>query len=170
MFDGNGRGALKPREERRNVVLQARIRADRGWGDACILNLSSQGMLLYSAQPAKLGSVVEIRRGEQAIIARVVWRENNRIGLRSQGRLQLQQVVAGTDLATSQQVGTVNLTADRRKQERRFEHSRTLGRMLEFVSVSAAGALLALAAYSLVAHSLTGPFSQVIAGLAQRQG
>ena len=146
------------------------MRADRGWGDACILNLSSQGLLLYSAQPAKPGSVVEIRRGEQAIVARVIWRENNRIGLRAQARLHLEQVVAGTDLATPQQVGTVNLTAERRKQERRFEHSRARGRMMEFISVSAAGALLAFAAYSLVAHSLSDTFSRVIAGMSQRQG
>ena len=165
MIDGTSSGALKPREERHNVVLQARIRANRGWSDACILNLSPKGMLVYSPQPAKPGSVVEVRRGEQAFVARVVWRQNNRIGLRSQDRLEVEQVITGASSATALQLGAVDSIADRRKRAREHDHSRLLGRMLEFASIAAVGAVLAFGAYSLVAQSLSAPFARVVAQL-----
>lgn len=170
MLDGNIRGAFTPREERHNVVLQARIRANRGWSDACILNLSPKGMLVYSPQPAKPGSVVEVRRGEQAIVARVVWRQNNRIGLRSQDRLEVEQVITGASSAAALQLRAVDMIADKRKHARDHDNSRVLSRMLEFASITAAGAVLAFCAYALVAQSLLAPFTRVIAELSQRQG
>lgn len=160
MLDGSCGRILKPREQRRTVVLQARLRGDRGWGDACILNLSSRGLLVYSASAAPPGSVVEIRRGEQAIVARVVWRQQNRFGLQAQGEVQIEQLITGsasaaTDAAAAGPVG------DRRKRPRDAEDSRIRGRICEFAAVAGVGAVLAAAAYSMVVQSLSAPIAEV---------
>src|SRR3954469_20277596 len=79
------------RELRRRVVLPARIRTESGWGDACILNISSRGLLIHSGQAPAEGSTVELRHGVHAVTARVVWSDGPRVGLCANGRLPIEQ-------------------------------------------------------------------------------
>lgn len=73
----------KNREWRRSVLVKARIKSSDGWRDASILNVSSRGLMIYSACCSNPGSEVELRGGDQVIRARVVWRKGQRAGLRS---------------------------------------------------------------------------------------
>src|SRR5215213_7636016 len=83
----------RPRELRRRVLLPARIRTSAGWGDACILNISSRGLLIHSNGKASDDGVVELRHGPLVITARVAWRNGQRIGLASEERLPVDQIV-----------------------------------------------------------------------------
>ena len=93
MLDGRSCRALRPREERLRTLIPARMRSESGWSDACILNVSSGGLLVYSAGGARPGSHVEIRRGGSLIIANVVWRSNQRIGLCSHHPVPIQEML-----------------------------------------------------------------------------
>jgi hypothetical protein len=155
---------LKPREERRNVVLEARLRGDRGWGQACILNLSSRGLLVYSDAPANPGSYVEIRRGEPVIVARVVWRRSNRIGLSSREKLQLGEMVSGTAASAGLQLTASNLAVERRKLSRE-DQSRLRARRGQFAAIAAFGACLAGLSYVAATAILTPAMSKVTAAL-----
>ena len=163
MRDGGG-CRRKPREERRNVVLEARLRGDRGWGQACILNLSSRGLLVYSDAPANPGSYVEVRRGEQVIVARVVWRRSNRIGLSSQEKLQLGEIVSGTAASAALQLTASNLAPERRKLPRE-DQSRLRARAGQFVAIAAFGASLAGLSYVAATAILAPAMAKVTAAL-----
>lgn len=170
MPDASAEPHFKPREQRHNVVLQARLRFNRRWSDACILNLSQRGLMVYAPQPADPGTFVEIRRGEQAIVARVVWRRNNRLGLRSERPLPVEQVITGADSASALRIGAVKLVGDRRKHPRTDDDSRSRGRIIEFMSIVTVAAVLAGSAYSVVARTLSAPIARVLVELEQRQG
>ena len=90
--------SFQPRERRRRVMLPARVRNNSGWSDACILNISSRGLLVYSAGAAEPGSFVEIRRGGQLVIARVIWRENQRMGLCSPDPVPVDAIISNRAL------------------------------------------------------------------------
>ena len=117
MLDGGGFTGFKAREERRNVVLQAQLLGGRGRRDACILNVSTRGLLVYSDAAASPGSYVEVRRGEQVIVARVVWRRSNRIGPSSQQKLQVGDIVSGAG-ASALQLTASSPAIERRKLPR----------------------------------------------------
>ncbi|HET9458509.1 MAG TPA: PilZ domain-containing protein [Sphingomicrobium sp.] len=150
----------KPREERRSVVLPARMRAGGGWDDVCILNLSQRGLMIHSSSPAQPGSYVEIRRGAQEIVARVVWRTNNRMGLLSQRRLQVAQVISGKELPSLQRAADT-LGLERRRLLRTANRNRVRARLAQFVAVGLLGAALASAAYAAVVESLGRSLSEV---------
>src|SRR3954453_8262022 len=91
------RSKHKSREWRRSVLLKARIRTGAGWSDACILNISSRGMLIHAIRASDRGSIVEVRQGEHVIRARVVWSDGARAGLRADERLPVEQILSRND-------------------------------------------------------------------------
>src|SRR5215218_5584495 len=84
----------RPRELRRRVVLPARLRTGAQWSDTCILNISSRGLMIHSGREAPRGSLVELRRGEHVIIARVAWRDGARVGLCSEDRVPIEEIMS----------------------------------------------------------------------------
>src|SRR3954465_9995212 len=87
----------KSREWRRSVLLKARLRTAAGWSDACILNISSGGLLMHASRPADRGSVVEVKQGEHLIRARVMWSDGARVGLRTDEQLPVEQILSRSD-------------------------------------------------------------------------
>ena len=76
MSNGARSGPERPRELRRRVKIQARVRATGGWADACILNVSSRGMMINAARPSSIqGNTIELWHGERLVMATVVWRK-----------------------------------------------------------------------------------------------
>src|SRR5215213_8031992 len=92
----------RPRELRRKVVMPARLRVGSGWANACILNISSRGLMIRSTGAGVPGSVVELRRGDQVILARVVWRHGSRAGLRAEDHLPVEEILSLTQAASLQ--------------------------------------------------------------------
>ena len=83
----------KNREWRRSVLVKARIKSADGWRDASILNVSSRGLMIYSACCSNPGNEVELRGGDQVIRARVMWRKGQRAGLRTDSVLPVIDII-----------------------------------------------------------------------------
>src|SRR6185312_9034098 len=101
----------RPRELRRRVAVPARLRHGSSWTDTCILNISSRGLMIYASRPITPGTEVEIRKGDYAIVARVVWKDCGRAGLQCEERVPVEEIV------TLGQSAGLQLTVDH--QERR---------------------------------------------------
>jgi hypothetical protein len=154
-----------PREERRRTMLQARMRSASGWADACILNLSSNGLLIYSDGAAKPGSFVEVRRGSQLVIARVVWRSNQRIGLCSAEKVCIDALISDETAAAAARTCSDGVRIERRRRPRDADKSRSLGRATEFAFVLTVGIALAGSAAFSAWKALAAPMTMVSSAL-----
>ena len=153
-------GNLKPREERRRTVLPARMRNGAGWSDACILNISSRGLLIYSKCALQPGSSVELRRGGQLVFARVVWRNNHRIGLCSEDPIPVEDIISSETAAAAIPAFTAGaIQFDRRKRPRDPDRSRYRSRAIEFLSLVLIGMTLAGTAAVYVQQTLSKPLA-----------
>src|SRR6187200_314323 len=93
----------KPRELRRRVMLRTRIRAMCGWSDACILNISSRGLMINApAAVAAQGSTIELWHADHVIVATVVWRRGSRAGLQTDDRVPVDDILALSSATTLQ--------------------------------------------------------------------
>jgi hypothetical protein len=153
----------KPRELRRRVAVPARLRHGAAWTDACILNISSRGLMIHTGRQIAKGAQVEVRRGDHVIIARVVWRDGGRAGLRAEDRLPVE------DIMTLGQSSALQLTAagsvERRKHTRPEERGRLQGRAMEFATVIAIGACLSVGGFNMVEAAFARPLEIVSAAL-----
>jgi hypothetical protein len=144
------------------VVVPARLRHGASWTDACILNISSRGLMIHTGRPISRGAEVELRRGDHVIVARVVWREGGRAGLRSEERLPIE------DIVTLGQSPALQLTAangERRKHPRPEDRSRIQARAIEFGGVLVIAAVLAGAGFTMVESAFARPLAAVAAAL-----
>ena len=152
----------KSREWRRSVVIPARLKSGAQWSDACILNISSRGLMIHSGRAGPSGSFVERHRAGLVIVARVVWRNGAKAGLQSDEKLPVEQIMAATAQASLRLVASEGAIIERRDKIRsKSEHARALGRRLEYI----VGCAVALALAMLVARSafemLKRPFTEV---------
>jgi hypothetical protein len=152
----------KPRELRRRVVVPARLRHGAAWTDACILDISSRGLMIHTGRQIAKGTQVEVRRGDHVIIARVIWRDGGRAGLRAEDRVPIEDIMR---LGQSPALRLTAGPAKRRKRPRPQELSRLQGRAMEFGTVIAIGASLALAGVSMVQAAFARPVEMVSAAL-----
>jgi len=155
----------RPRELRRRVMLPARLRAGAQWSDTCILNISSRGLLIHSARAAPEGSIIELRRGDQVIVARVMWREGARVGLQADERLPVEQIMSLGQSKALQLTASSGAAVERRKQPRTEVDARLRGRAIEFASVAVIAASLALTIWSMASEALARPMAAVSAAL-----
>src|SRR3954447_9163403 len=152
----------KPRELRRAVLLPAHIRTTAGWGQACILNVSSHGLLIYSSGVAPTGDEVQLRHGAHVISARVVWRKGQRLGLATEERLPIDDIVT---LGISPALQLMAVKAPAYRSGSGYAESRQRSRTMQFVSTALIGALLSLAAVDLFAAAFARPLNRVAAAL-----
>jgi hypothetical protein len=156
----------RPRELRRRVVIPARLRTGSRWNDICILNISSRGLMIHSPRPSNEGSVVELRRGDHVIVARVVWRDGARVGLRSDERLPVDQILSAAQSDALQLTAARETTGERRKRpRRRHDDARLRGRALEFVGVGMIAASLAVTTWGMAQEAFARPMHAVVAAL-----
>lgn len=148
------------------MLLPARVRSEAGWSDACILNVSSRGLMIHSPRPVGLGTTVELRHADHAILAEVVWRSGSRLGLCAVQRVPVDEIVTLGQSDGLQLTATPPRPADRRRRPRDAHASRTWSRAFEFAAiVIVAGSLSSLAA-AMVSDALARPLGQVGAVLA----
>jgi hypothetical protein len=156
----------RPRELRRRVLLPARLRNGAQWSDACILNISSRGLMIQSARAGPEGSVIELRRGEHVITARVVWREGSRAGLQSEERVPVEEIMSLSGSQALQLVASEGALIERRKQPRTpASESRLRGRAMEFAAVLAIVIALAFGAWSTAQEAFAKPLQRASAAL-----
>jgi hypothetical protein len=155
----------RPRELRRRVLVPARVRTVAGWSDACILNVSSRGLLIHSTGPARTGSMIELRHGPYAIVGRVAWRDGPRFGLSAEDRVPVEEIL------TLSQSQSLPLTAggspgvERRKQPRTHEDSRLAARAFEFASIAVIAGSLSVGMLMMVQDAFAAPLAAVQAAL-----
>lgn len=143
---------MKNREPRRPVVLKARLRDAAGWRDACILNLSSSGLMIHTDSAPERGSILEVRRGDHVVIAQVMWSSDRRAGLRAQHAIAIEAL--SSNARPAEDILSGGVRPERRARPRRddsHQASRERGRGMQFGSLAAsalAGATLAAAAVS----------------------
>lgn len=134
----------RPREWRRRVLIPAKLRSSAGWGDARILNVSSRGMMIHCPHDAEPGSMIELRRGEQTIIARVMWKRGAKAGLMSETVLPL------IDILSMDEAPDGALVADRAAIPKEAANKRDAGyyrrraRLFELAAIGMAAAVAAI--------------------------
>lgn len=136
------------------------MRVGASWSDTCILNMSSRGLMAQAAVALERGSYTEIRRGRHVIVARVVWSNGHRIGLRAQDCLPIDSIVA--DEAAPERPGA---KVERRATGRTtHEEHRYQAHAFEFAGM-AVGGLLAAAFLVAALRDVLRPLGQVAAVL-----
>ena len=146
-------------------MLPARLRSGSGWSDACILNISSGGLLIFSRGAAEPGHKVEIRRGGRLVIARVAWRQNQRIGLESDGPIPVAEII-NAELADAGLPAMPCVRIERSSDVRRRPDSRMQGRLMEFLTAVLMGTVMAGLAAASVQETLARPLATVRSALA----
>jgi hypothetical protein len=148
-------------------MIGARLRHERGWSDARILNLSSRGMLVRSSPAPARGAYVEICKGSHRIVARVVWAEQDRFGAQAQDTISVGAIAAGEDPPPVAASGN----GDRRRRPRqegpadRHDRSRQASRRMEFACVTLFAFTAAFFAFDTVKETLAKPLGLVEATL-----
>ena len=152
----------RPRELRRRVVVPARVRVGMRWTDACILNISSRGLMIRMGNGIEKGSLVEVRRGDHAIYARVVWREGPQAGLQADDRLPVDEILTLAQTEFLQVTAAHSPIPERRRKKRPvYEDSRQRGRLMEFVGMVAVAVALSGAVLHMVQLALAKPMAMI---------
>jgi len=157
---------LRPRELRRRVILPARLRLGSQWTDICILNVSSRGLMIQSGQPARQGTIVEVRRERHIITGRVMWRDGGKIGLQCEDRVPVDDMLSLGAAKSLRLVAADGDLIERRQVPRRGRpESRLLGRTIQFAGVLAIVLALSISAVLWVKTTLAQPFRTAEAAL-----
>ena len=138
---------LKPREERRKVLVSARMRCGVSWQDVCIVDIASRGVGVQAVSPPERGEYVEIRWGGHVIIGQVVWASQHRFGLQVQGPLPVSSIVSRRDRVAD--VAPAEDRCARAMHRRKHEASRHHGQLMEFAFIALAG-LFAVASVGMI--------------------
>jgi len=84
------------------------MRVGSAWNDVSIVDISSRGLALHAADPPPRGSYLEVRRGRHVIVARVVWAQQQKLGLRRQDPLAIDAIISEPDGAKARAVADGN--------------------------------------------------------------
>jgi hypothetical protein len=144
------------------VVVSARLRHGTSWTDACILNISSRGLMIHTGRPIARGHEVELRRGAHVIVARVVWRDGARAGLQAEQRVPVEEIMT---LGKSPSLQLTAVSGERRRNPRIEDRSRLRGRTIEFAGVVIIAVSLAGAGLTMVQQAFARPLAVVEAAL-----
>jgi len=165
---GNERRSWKIREKRQRTVLPARLRDGQRWSEACILNISSHGLLIHSDCRLDPGSNIVVRRGQQTVIARVVWRSNRRIGLSSVHPISIEALASNDGPDAPLPTIPAPEKGGRQTVRRAAHRSRARARAMEFLALVIAGMLFAGAVGACALSTLGRPLQAVQATLEVR--
>ena len=147
-------------------MLRARMRAPSGWSDACILNVSSRGLMINApAAWATQGSTIELWHGEHVIVGTIVWRKGTRAGLQADECIPVDAILADGQSAALLLTAASWPEVERRKTPRTHETSRQRARIIEFAGMGLVATVLAAGMFVMVAQALAAPLHTVRAAL-----
>ena len=159
---------MKNREPRRKVLIHARVKFGATWSDASILNLSSRGMLIHSEPAPSRGSYLEIRRGSQVVVARVVWSSAARFGVQTQDPVSAEQLMSDATATPRLSATFVERRSEPRPSSLRHEASRHRSRAIEFGTFALLGAVGAILVTTAVEELLSIPLEAIRLALNSR--
>ncbi|MEP5938496.1 MAG: PilZ domain-containing protein [Erythrobacter sp.] len=126
MFSG------KPRvEDRTKVMIRASMRDSGPKRDACVLDLSTRGLLATTAKPPKYGEFVELSVNGKTLVGHVKWSGERRFGITFQDRISVMSVINGTNEPVKLKAARLARAGNRGSVEV-YTDSRQLGQMLQF--------------------------------------
>jgi PilZ domain len=157
-------GIQRNREWRRLVRVKARVKSGGDWRDASILNVSSHGLMIHSASPCDPGKRIEVRSGDRAFCASVVWRKGERLGLRSDAVLPILDIVGMSEAPEPLARNPGPVVAERRKTAR--EDSTAAARWPRLLEL---GSTIVIAA-TVVSGFLSTGTSDVLGGVTEIAG
>jgi len=153
------------------------MRCGAAWSDVYIKNMSSRGIMAEAGEPPTRGTYVEIRRGRQIVVGRVIWTRNGQFGVRTQDRLDVEAIVTEPRLTSRPQNGPA--AQDRRNDPgrgtratspaRAAERNRMVGKAMQFCILVVLGGAAALFIAGQVFEVLSAPLraaSQAMGGTA----
>lgn len=173
---------FKAREARRQVLISCRLQSTAGWADACIHNISSRGMMIASDAVLSPGDYIEIRRGQQVVIGRIVWQRERFSGVRTQDVINIEALVKeprleqrpghGTDGERRLDMDRVSRNPSPRDRiameistARRIERSQAISSRLQFSALCLFGVAAAVAIAMQVAQMLGNPAQRLESAL-----
>ncbi len=168
---------FKTREPRRQVLIACQMKSAQGWGDVCIHNVSSRGMMIASDVALSPGAYIEIRRGQQTVIGRVVWQRERFSGVRTQDVIDVEALLREPRLQQPAQrrnpdmnPSPVAMPANDRiaieiNAARRIERSQAISSRLQFSALCLFGLVAAIAIAMQVAQMLGNPMQQLDSAL-----
>jgi hypothetical protein len=149
-------------------MIKARMRAGASWSDACILNMSSRGMLVHAPSAPSRGSYLEIRRGSYVIVARVVWANDNRFGVRTQEIVPADDLIRNPDAEAQASNSPSSGFVERRAVPRqKHEASRWRARAIEFGTFALLGGIAATMILGAMGELLARPLALVETALSE---
>ena len=80
-------------EERSRAILKARLRGDCFDGEACLLDISSRGLMASADPPPLRGAYIELIVGRHSLVGQVQWSEAKRFGVRLRERIDVMAVL-----------------------------------------------------------------------------
>ena len=161
---------MKPREPRRSVVIQARMRLDGVWSDVCIRNISSRGMLLQAAAAPPRGTYVEIFRGRHSVVAQVRWCKDRRFGIHTRERMDVDAIIneprgeprrkadSGTERRSASRLPDT-LTSTAATLAARADRSRRLSATFQFCTMVGFSLVAAVMILTIVGEIVSRPFA-----------
>lgn len=156
---------FRNRESRRQVLIPCRMKSVRGWGDACIHNISSRGMMIAGDDTLKAGEYIDIRRGRQVVVGRVVWQRGRFSGIRTQDVISADALVneprqEGKPISPTcrdERRDARNRLVSEIDAARRMERSRSISSGLQFGALCIFGLAAAATIAVQVSTMLTAP-------------
>lgn len=164
-----GSVSMKPREPRRKVLIRARMNTGGLWSDVCIVNVSTRGLGLQTSRPPPAGTFIEVRPGRQVIVAKVVWSNGHRFGVRTQDPLLVAAIVAGDAQSRDDTAQPWVYQTERRRiqlsHEQRHQQSKYVSQAMQFACLCVLCASAALVAFAAIQEALAEPLSHIRAAL-----
>lgn len=157
---------MRNREPRSKVVLSAQIRLDGRWSQVTIRDLSSRGMLLSSRTPPRPGTYFEISGPGASFVARTVWVNGDKFGVRIQDRIDVEGAVRSGALKVTESPN-FEPAAPAPKRAANQNDARHRGRLFEHGSMVVAGFTAAAVIALLIFSVLSTPFRAIAETLGQ---
>lgn len=162
----------RSREQRVTAFLNARMRADDGWSDVTISNVSSRGLMARRGNAPAKGSYVEIWHQNVCVVGHVRWSKGGRFGIRSQDKIDISALLNG--LPAGQRLPGVERRSGSRPPPKspakpavaaKADASRTIARISEWAAVTVAGAMAAGLLVTAANAALKRPMQQAQSAL-----
>ncbi len=152
------------------------MRVGAAWADICIRDISSRGLMIQAPAAPPRGTYLELRRGTRVIIGRVMWSKQDRCGIETQDRLDVDAILAGPDGAEPDDEAyaapapAVDRRSASRAHEQSFERSRQSSRAFEFICITIFAVAGCMMAFGAVTQWFGEPMAAVEAGLGAPRG
>lgn len=162
----------RSREQRATAFLNARMRADDGWSDITICNVSSRGLMAKRGTSPAKGSYVEIWHQHVCVVGHVRWSQGGRFGIRSQDKIDIAALLNSTPArrpfdGVERRSGSRPIPKSKAQPDvaAKADASRTFARASEWAAVAIAGAVAAGLLVTAASAALREPMQQVQSAL-----